>query len=205
VYRFATGTIDLPTNYLDYGTGKGNTAVEVRSFTDILYGRHFFASVLARYTVEMPDQQLRRITDTPRQVYSEAYRERLVDRNLGDHLQIEVIPRWVLNDFFSVGAQYLFRHTGEDTYTGTFVVPTTVSRLAAPLTLDASTLRIETDATEQRVGLGLTFSTVAAHARHKASLPVEVQYFNSRTISGSGGAVPKLSIHTLQVRLYPRL
>jgi hypothetical protein len=204
VYRFATGTIDLPGNYLDYGTGQGNNAVEVRSFTDLVYGQHFFASFVARYTLQLPDQQALRITDTPNQVFAPAYRERLVDRNLGDQLQIEVNPRWVLSDWFSVGAQYLFRNKAEDAFTGTFTVPTSESGLAAPLTLDANTLRYETAATEQRVGVGLTFSSVAAHARHKATFPIEVQYFNSRTIAGTGGAVPRLSIQQLQVRLYPR-
>lgn len=205
VYRFATGTIDLPNNYLDYGTGQGNTAVEVRSFTDLVYGRHFFASVIARYTLEMPDQQVRRITDTPDQVFAPAWRQRLVDRNVGDQLQVEVTPRWVLNDFFSVGAQYLFRHKAEDSFTGTYTVSPAESGLSAPVTLNANTLRYETDATEQRVGVGLTFSSVAAHARHKAAFPIEVQVFHSRTLTGTGGAVPRLSIQQLQVRLYPRL
>ena len=98
----------------------------------------------------------------------------------------------------------MFRNKAEDTFSGTFTVPPSASGLATPVTLDASTLRYETAATEHRVGIGLTFSSVAAHARHKASLPIEVQYFNSRTIAGSGGAVPKLSIHQLQIRLYPR-
>ena len=207
VYRFGTGTIDLPDNYLDYGTGdgKGQNDIEVRSFTDIVYGQHFFTSLVARYTLQLADKQELRITDAPNQVFAPSWRQRLVSRDLGDQLQIEVTPRWVLNDFFSVGAQYLFRSKGEDTFAGTFTVPPSESGLAAPVTLNASTLRYETAATEQRVGIGLTFSSVAAHARHKAKWPIEVQYFNSRTIAGSGGNVPKLSIHQLQVRLYPRL
>ncbi len=204
VYRFATGKIDLPGNYLDFGTGQGTAAVEVRSFTDVVFGRHFFASLIARYTVPFADQQLRRITDTPNQVFAPSYRERLVNRNLGDQLQIEVTPRWILTDFFAIGAQYMFRNKAEDAFSGTFTVPPSASGLATPVTLDASTLRYETAATEHRIGIGLTFSSVAAYARHKASLPIEVQYFNSRTIAGSGGAVPKLSIHQLQIRLYPR-
>ncbi|MBC7841197.1 MAG: hypothetical protein H7099_02740 [Gemmatimonadaceae bacterium] len=205
VYRLATGTIDLPGNYLDYGTGQGNTAIEMRSFTDLVYGRHFFASVIARYTLELPDQQVRRITDSPDQGFAAAWRERLVDRNIGDQLQIEVTPRWVLNEFFSVGAQYLFRRKAEDAFTGTYTVSSAESGLPGAVTLDANTLRLETDATEQRVGLGLTFSTVAAHARRKAAFPIEVQFFLSRTLAGTGGAVPRLSIQQLQVRLYPRL
>ena len=204
VYRFGTGTIEQPDHYLDLGTGQGQNDIEVRSFTDVVYGRNFFASVVARYTVQQADQQLFRITDQPDQVYAPAYRQRLVDRDLGDQFEIEVTPRWILNDFFSVGAQYLFRNKAQDTFSGTFAVPTLESGLPAPITLDASTLQAETAATEQRVGFGMTISSVAAHARGKARLPIEVQYFNSRTVAGSGGAVAKLSIHQLQVRLYPR-
>ncbi len=204
VYRFATGTIDQPDDLLDFGTGDGQRDVELRSFTDIVYGRTFFASVIARYTVQLADQQVRRITDRADAVFVPSYRERLVSRDLGDQLEVELTPRWILSDYFSVGVQYLFRRKAEDVFSGAFTVPASETGLPAPLPLDASTLRFETAATEQRVGFGLTFSSFAAHARGKASLPIEVQYFNSRTISGVGGAVPRLSIHQLQVRLYPR-
>jgi hypothetical protein len=40
--------------------------------------------------------------------------------------------------------------------------------------------------------------------RGTASLPIEMQYFNSRTVAGGGGNVPKLSIHQFQIRFYPR-
>ena len=204
-YRFATGMVDSPTDFLDVGTGTGANAVEARSFTDVVYGRHFFGSLIARYAVQMADQRSLRITDTPEQVYVPAYRERIVNRTLGNQLQVEVTPRWVFNDFFSFGAQYLFRNKAADQHTGTFTVTPAESGLAAPLTLDAKTLNAETAATEQRIGWGISFSTVAAYARGKAQLPIEVQYFNARTVAGSGGAVQKLSIHQFQVRLYPRL
>ncbi len=203
-YRFGTGTIDQPDDLLDVGTGDGQNDIEVRSFTDVVYGRKFFASLIARYTVQLADQQVRRITDRPEEVFVPSYRERLVARNLGDQLELEFTPRWILSDFFSVGAQYLIRRKAEDRFVGAFTVPPAESGLPTAVTLDASTLRFETAATEQRVGFGLTFSSLAAHARGKASLPIEVQYFNSRTVTGSGGAVPRLSIHQLQVRLYPR-
>ena len=207
VYRFGTGVKDSPTNYIDVGTGsgKGQNDIEARSYTDVVYGRHFFASVIARYTIQLADEQTLRITDAPDQVFAPAWRQRIVQRDLGDQLELEVTPRWVLTDFFSIGAQYLFRNKPEDKFTGTFTVAPSESGLATPVTLNANTLSYETATTEQRIGVGLTFSTVAAHARGKANLPIEVQYFNSRTISGSGGNVPKLSIHQLQVRLYPKL
>jgi len=202
-FRLGTGTIDQPDHYLDVGTGQGQNDIEVRSFTDVVYGRRFFGSLIARYTVQLADEQMLRITDRPEQVFAPAYRERLVNRNLGDQLELVFTPRWTLSDYFSVGAQYLFRHKAEDVFSGTYTVTPAESGLPTALTLDASTLRFETAATEHRAGLGITFSSVAAHSRGKAKLPIEIQYLNSRTITGSGGAVPKLSIHEVQLRFYP--
>ena len=202
--RFGTGNIDSPADYLDVGTGSGQTDVEVRSFTDIVHNRRFFTSIVARYTVQLPDEQALRITDTPEQAFAPKWRERLVERNLGDVIELQLTPRWIINDFLSFGAQYLFRRKGEDSYSGTFEVPPSESGLPAAVTLNANTLALETSGTEQRVGWGVTFSSVASHARGKAKLPIEVQYFNSRTVTGSGGNVPKLSIHQVQIRLYPK-
>ena len=202
--RLGTGTIDAPENYLDVGTGDGQTDIEFRSFTDIVHSRRFFSSIVAKYTMQLPDQQLRRITDTPEQAFAPRWSERMVDRNLGDVIEVALTPRWMLSDFFSLGAQYLFRRKAEDTYAGTFQAAPAESGLPTAVTLNASTLAIETSGTEQRLGWGVTFSTFAAHARGKAALPIELQYFNSRTVAGSGGNVPKLSIHQVQIRLYPR-
>ena len=202
--RLGTGTIDTPEHYLDVGTGDGQTDIEVRSFTDIVHNRRFFTSIVGRYTVQLPDQLVRRITDTPEQAFAPRWRERMVERNLGDVIEVSFTPRWMISDFFSLGAQYLFRRKAADTYAGTFVVPPSESGLSAPVTLDARTLALETSGLEQRLGWGLTFSSVAAHARGRAKLPIELQYFNSRTVAGSGGNVPKLSVHQVQIRFYPR-
>lgn len=202
-YRLGTGTIDAPDHYLDVGTGDGQNDIEVRSFTDVLYNRRFFGSIVARYTVQLPDQVERRITDTPEAVWAPAYRQRLVDRNLGDVLEVELTPRWVFSDNFAFAAQYLFRRKAQDRYTGAYNVSTAESGLGAIIALDASSLDAQTDGTEQRLGWGVTFSTMATRARGKTKLPIEVQYFNSRTVAGSGGMVQKISVHQLQVRFYP--
>ena len=202
--RLGTGTFDTPEHYLDVGTGDGQTDLEFRSLTDILHNRRFFTSIVGRYTMQLPDQLLRRITDTPEQALAPRWRERTVDRNLGDVIELSVTPRYMIGDYFSFGAQYLFRRKAQDTYEGTFEVPTSESGLPAAISVDAGTLAIETAGTEQRLGWGLTFSTFAAHARGKTKLPIELQYFNSRTVAGSGGNVPKLSIHQVQIRFYPR-
>ncbi|MCC7053686.1 MAG: hypothetical protein IT355_10485 [Gemmatimonadaceae bacterium] len=203
-FRAGTGTIDAPDHFLDVGTGDGQNDVEVRSFTDVLYGRRFFGSVVGRYTMQLPDQPVRRITGTPEDVWAPAYRQQVVDRNLGDVLEVEFTPRWVVSDNFAFAAQYLFRHKGEDRHTGTYLVPVTLSGLDAPLPLDASTLDAQTGGSEQRLGWGFTYSTMATRARGRTRLPIEVQYFNSRTVAGRGGLIQKISVHQFQLRFYPR-
>ena len=203
-FRLGTGTADAANNYLDVGTGDGQNDVELQSFTDVLYGRRFFGSIAARYVMQLPDQLERRITDTPEQAWAPAYRQRLVDRNLGDVMEVEFTPRWVFSDNFAFAAQYLYRRKGQDRHTGTYTVSTAESGLGALIALDASSLDAQTGGTEQRIGWGVTFSTMASRARGRTKLPVEVQYFNSRTIAGSGGLVQKISMHQLQLRFYPR-
>jgi hypothetical protein len=205
VFRFGTGTLERADNFVDLSTGNGQNDVEVRSQTDILYGRHLFTSVVARYVLQLPDQQVFRITDQPDRALAPLYRQRTVDRNLGDQIEFEITPRWVINEYFSLGAQYFFRNKAEDKFTGTFTASPAETGLPTPLTLDASTLNQETSASEQRLGLGFVFSSVASFARGKAKIPVEIQYFNTRTVAGAGGAVSKLSIHQVQVRVYGRL
>ncbi len=205
LFRLGTGTIESPDNFVDLSTGNGQNDVEVRSLSDLIIGRRFFTTFAARYVVQLADQQVLRINDQPDLELAALYRRRLVERDLGDQIEFEITPRFMFNDFFSVGAQYFFRSKAEDKYSGTFAVPQSESGLPSAITLDASTLNQESSATEQRFGLGVSFSTTAAFARGKAKFPVEVQYFNSRSILGSGGEVPKLSIHQLQVRVYGRL
>jgi hypothetical protein len=203
--RLGTGTLESPDNFVDLSTGNGQTDVEVRSLTDVVIGRRWFTSLAARYVVQLPDAQTFRIIDAPDRQLAPLYRRRAVDRDLGDQLEVELTPRLLINDYFAIGAQYFFRQKGADSFTGSYTVPTAESGLTAPLALDASTLNLETSAQEHRLGWGLTFSTVAAFARGTAKLPLDVQYFNTRTVRGAGGAVAKLSVHQLQFRFYGRL
>jgi hypothetical protein len=114
-----------------------------------------------------------------------------VQRQLGNLLEIEALPRWVFNDYLSVGGQYLYRHKPEDSYT--------VGSTALPA-LDAGT-----DFTEQRVGGGIAFSNAHAVSQGKSRIPFDVSYLHSETIRGSGGALPKLINDQILIRLYYRL
>ncbi len=202
VYRIGTGTTDAADNFADVGTGNHQNDVELRSYTDLMYGKHFWVSVLAHFNFQLADQLTMRITDTPSQVLAAAYRQQTVQRDLGDVAELEIDPRWVMNDYMSISGHYYYRRKSADRYTGTF----NVTNLAGqPVTIDASALNQETEATEHRLGVGFSYSTLAAYMRGKAGLPFEISYFHFQTTLGSGGNVPKLSQDQVQVRMYRKL
>jgi hypothetical protein len=202
VYRLGTGKLDAPNNFTDLGTGDHQNDVEIRSYTDLLYGSHFWLSLVARYNVQMADTRVMRITDAPNRELAPAYRQQSVTRDLGDVFDVEINPRWVLNDYIAVAGHYYYRRKFSDRYTGTF----NVSNLnGQAVTLDASTLDLETEAREHRFGGGVSYSTLAAFEKGKAGLPLEITLFHYETTAGSGGNTPKLVSDQIQIRFYTRL
>jgi hypothetical protein len=201
VFRLGAGKLDAPENFTDLGTGDHQNDVEIRSYTDLLFGSHFWASLVARYNVQMADQRVMRIVDDPHAPLAAAYRQQTVSRDLGDAFDLELDPRWAINDYVGLAGHYYYRRKFSDTYTGSF----TVTDLAGEQRLiDAAALGLETEAREHRFGGGVTYSTVAAFEKGKTRVPMEITYFHFQTTRGSGGNVPKLSLDRVEVRWYWR-
>lgn len=201
IARLGTGTPDLPQNIVDIGTGDGQNDVEARSQSDLVFGRRVWFSVVGRYGIQLADERVLRVTDrlTP---LAEAFRQQLVSRNLGDYLEVELTPRFIVNDFFSVSAQYSFRRKEQDRHTGRFQ---TADASGNPIELDASILDAGTEQQESRAGAGIAYSTVLAHQRGRARYPIEIFLHHVQTISGSGAGVQKIKQQMLQLRLYRRV
>ena len=204
VYRFGTGKADAANDFADVGTGNGQNDFEVRGFADVLVGRHFWTSFIARYNWQMADETEMRITEFPERRLAAAYRQHNVERNLGDISEVEINPRWVFNDYLSATAHYFYRLKRPDEYKGKFNVDSAVTGYA-DITLDAATLGKETLQEEHRLGGGMSFSTIAAFERGKAKLPMEITYFHFQTTRGNGGNVPTLYSDQIQVRIYARI
>lgn len=202
--RLGTGQTDSPQNFVDVGTGDGQTDVEMRGFFDVLYGSRFWTSVIGRYGIQLADELVVRISDRPEQRLTAAYRQQKVQRNLGDYWEFEANPRFALSDYVGLMAHYLYRYKAEDRYTGTFAIDSATTGFG-PVTLDARTLNLETERMEHRLGGGISFSTVAAFTRGKAKIPLEVTYFHFQTTKGAGGSQPKIFSDQVQVRLYTRI
>jgi len=200
-FRFGAGKREDPDDLTDLGTGNHQNDVELRSFTDLLWGPHFWVSIAARQNIQLADVLTMRITD-PDKPFAAAYRRQTVKRDLGDISEVEITPRWVLNDAVGLAIQYGFRRQGPSAYAGTF----TVNDLnGTPVTIDAAVLNAETAETEHRFGGGISYSTVASHARGEARFPIEITWLRQISVSGSGGNVPRLSQDLVQLRWYGRL
>ncbi|MGH7650444.1 MAG: hypothetical protein ACREMS_01245 [Gemmatimonadaceae bacterium] len=204
VYRIPTGQIESPDNFIDIGTGRGAKAVEGRWFSDLLIGGRFWQSFVLRVNKPFADDQEMRITDLPNEELAPLYRRQMVHRALGTTTEFETTPRLVVNDFFSISGQYVYRHKTQDHYTGTFTIPAAVTGFS-DLTIDASTLGLDTETREQRAGGGVTYSNLYAVDQGTAQLPFEVSYLHWQTVKGSGGNQPKFFTDQIVLRLYMRL
>jgi len=203
-FRLPTGQIESPNDFIDVGTGRGAKAVEGRWFGDILVGRHFWQSFVVRFNKPFADDQEMRIIDLPNEELAPAYRRQIVHRALGSAFEFETTPRIVVNDFFAISGQYVYRHKAQDHYTGTFTIPAAVTGFS-DITLDASTLDLETETKEQRVGGGLAYSNLYAYEKGQAKFPFELTYLHWQTVKGAGGNQPKFFTDQVQLRVYARI
>ena len=204
VLRLPTGQVESANNFVDVGTGRGATTLEGRGYLDVLLGSRFWQSFVVRFNKPFSDTQEMRIIDLPNQELAPEYRRQTVDRTLGSAFEFETTPRIVLNDFFAISGQYVYRHKAQDHYKGTFTIPQAVTGYA-DITLDASTLDLETEQSEHRLGGGISFSNLYAFEQGKVRVPFEVTYLHWQTVRGAGGNQPKFFTDQIALRLYAKL
>ena len=202
-YRLGTGSGDFPFTWYDVPTGTGASALLLRSTTDLVFGPRLWATVAMRAIQPFAVQQELRVPAYAGQALVPRYRQVTVDRTLGRELQFELTPRYNLGDTFSVLAQYQLRTRAADRNRGLFTIEFadgTPSEL-----VDASILDVDTEAREQRAGLGVAYSTLAAYARGRSTLPIEVSWLYRQTVAGSGSTVQRATGQQVQVRVYLRI
>lgn len=197
-YRLGTGAGASPDNLTEVATGTHAGALLLRGYTDLLFGRHFWTSVVARYVKPRSDSITLRYAP-PTVTFPAADTRVGVDRQIGSLTELEVTPRWVFNDFVSIGGQYLYRRKAADTYA---IAPGQTNATLLGLTgPDPFDLGAGTGLSEERVGGGLVFSNAHAVQLGRARFPVDVSYLHTETIRGSAG-VPKFITDQIMVRVY---
>lgn len=197
-FRLGTGRADNPDDLVDIPSGDGQNDVELRTQWDLLLGSRFSLGFGGRYVLQLPDKEVVRITE-PHQPFAAYWRRQEVDRDLGDVIDAQVTPRIGLGGFFSLMGQYRVRRKAEDRYTGRFNV---TNDLGEPVMLDAAILDAETEQRENRVSIGLGYSTLTSVARRRARIPLEIFLQYGESIRGSGGKTPRVNVGVMQVRVY---
>jgi hypothetical protein len=106
----------------------------------------------------------------------------------GGYTEIDLNPRIYLNPAMSFGFRYHRWSKGADEYALGDLSPEDIALLNYPPT---ELLEEETEQTLNEMGFSATFSTLQAHARGEASIPLELRFTYLRPVSGSGGQTPK--------------
>ena len=172
----------------EVGIGTGQTNVDGGAIVDIGLGRRFMTTLAGQYTVYLTSAQIPRMPNSDYSLFpmdsevAGTWRE-------GNAIQAEAMPRFLLTDYFTIHGAYTIRHQAASKYTSPDV--------AEPPMIAAST--------EQRIGWGFGYSTVARYARSVSVVPLEVFYTHLQTITASGGLTPRYSRDQIEFRIYYRL
>jgi hypothetical protein len=192
IVRLGTGAPTLeriPHRYLETGTGDGQTDIEGGALLDLGLGRRVIVLAAARYTRQLGAVDAGRVPDENGviQPFTPLYEG---TRRLGDVFVAELTPRVLLGRYLAADAHYALISRADDEY----------SPAAAG---EAPVLR--GGFTEQRVGLGLSYSTLRGARNREPRLPVELSIAHIETVAGSTGMVPRAGRDQIELRLYYRI
>lgn len=188
-YRLGTGLRDSVDQFGSLGTGDGQSDLEGSGVADFVLNRRLWASVAARYSVQQADELTRRVPAVPHDPFPGD--RRLVRRDLGDVLEVEVSPRLVVSRNLGLSGTWTYFHKGVDTYSATG-------------TSSVANLGLGSEQRSQTALVSITYSNMAQYFRGRARTPLEISLSAGRVLSGEGN-VPKPSISALTVRMYNRL
>jgi hypothetical protein len=186
--RLGTGGQADPTRFYDQDHGDGQMDLEGSVFGLVELGTRFGAWGRMRYGIQNEGEVFRRITD-PDGVLPGYTRLAPLKWTPGDYFELDLNPRIYLTPDMSFGVRYHLWSKGEDSYSlGEIVTPEGQEPRELP---PPSLLNLETEEKLQEAGFSATYSSVDAHARGEASLPLYVRATYFHPVGGSGGQTPK--------------
>lgn len=201
--RAATGLTAPDHELFSIGAGDGQSDAEVSAAADWDGAARLGATVVARYVAQLGSVPATRMPDENGLVNPFAFGS-LGRRTPGDLIGIEASPRYRLGNAFHVAAHYALLHRTADAYA--FDPPAGTTDAAPGIMPGAfATGGSAGDYTEQRVGVALAYSTLAAWERGRVRLPIEVSYSHVQTVTGTSALVPRAGRDQIQLRLYYRL
>ncbi|MGD2122015.1 MAG: hypothetical protein PVJ76_09740 [Gemmatimonadota bacterium] len=186
--RLGTGSQADPGRFYDQDQGDGQMDLEGNVFGLVQLGTRFGAWGQLRYGIQNEGDVFRRISD-PSGVLPSYKRLAPLKWTPGDYFELDLNPRFFLTPDMSFGVRYHLWAKGEDSYAlGEIVVPEGQEPREFP---DPSLLNLETEERLQEVGFSATFSSVDAHGRGEASMPLYIRATYFHPVGGSGGQTPK--------------
>jgi hypothetical protein len=202
--RIGTSRRERADAFLDQGTGSGTSAVTVRSITDVVVSDRFWTTIALGYTQGFAKDFVMRLPSDAGAEWLEHWRERTVPVTPGAQFDVELSPRWHLNDYVALGAQWRWRRKAADRHDFTESVDLLEGGLTRTVQLEGALLDERTELDEQRVGVSATYSTLAARARGKPGMAFEISYLHQQSMASANGVVPKQFEDRLVVRYYTR-
>lgn len=199
--RLGTGAQADYNRFLDQDPGDGQTDVEGNVFGLAEMGSRFGVWGLVRYGIQTEGEVIRRIA-APSESLPHRRRLAALNRTPGDYRELDVNPRIFLTPAMSFGVRYRHWSKEADSHSLQPVDPELLPGLDYP---PAELLDLETEESLRELGFTATFSSVDAHARGEAALPVHVRATYFRPLGGSGGRTPKVGRFEAGITIYRTL
>ncbi len=196
--RLGTGSPPDPDIFFDVGRGDGQNDLEGRVYVALRLGSHLEVRSAARYGDQRSTTLVRRVAP-PTQILAPYSSRALVRWSPTSYFAVQVSPRLHLTDQLALSFDYDYYTKGEDSYA--LADPTAADAQA----LDPSLLAVGSGMTVHQEGFGLTYSTLRTWRQGRTGRPAEANIRLVRTVSGTGGTVPKATRFEMGVRVFQRL
>lgn len=165
--RLPTGDADDPDNLLDVALGDGQADVVIELHSDYLPTRGSLINLYIRYTIQLPDKEVRRIQTSANEPIAPMANRQKVERDLGDIIEVEGATSYNLLEALNLSLRYRFLYKSED-------------QVKSPTGANTMGLTAETLQRSHEIGASLAYSTLPAFQRKVFPLPmvVHIEYQN---------------------------
>ncbi len=191
--RLPTGTLDSPAHFVDLGSGDKQLDVIGGLEIALEPGSAVGLALTGSYTLQLPHQLTRRVTIPERPIAVEAA-ETVVDRDLGDILELGVYPTIRLSRAFRV---YLSGH-----YYKKFADKVSAAGTLPPFPGSEPVTALEQETAMELLSIGGGIYFRADEDRRGPRLPIEAGIDYRTAFDGKGGLTPRPTRLNFYLRLY---
>ncbi|MFQ5900573.1 MAG: hypothetical protein ACE5IH_03340 [Thermodesulfobacteriota bacterium] len=186
-FRVPTGKSDDPDNLMDVALGDGQPDLVLELHNDYLPWKDTLLNLYLRYTNQLSDREEKRVKTDPNQDIVPLANKEMLDRDLGDIIELETSINQKLSESFFSALIYRFLYKDKDSY-------------ESPTGKDTKSLEDETDWKSHIVRMTLGYSTLSSFTKKDFPLPLEALLELSKVLDGKN--VNKDTTVGVQMMLY---